>query len=210
MLKKSGTNVSRRQFLAAASSVAVASSVASTKGSSFAQSAPAPAPDHLVTIDIVTTPNKISYWVGNPPKDASSLQVKSGESVMWQAKTHGPSHRLTILFVKNTPFTDTGGGAVYAFEGSETDELKGIGGNIGQVPSYTYKYSVAVFDHATHQTHTDDPKIIVGKGDGAREQLDLALEDLKNTDAKLSGKPNEQKQLKSIERELEHLIDELK
>ena len=209
MLRKSSANVNRRQFLAAASSAAVASSFASAKGSGLAETPPPPSPDHLVTVDI-TTPKKVLYWVGNPPQDASSLQVKSGESVMWQAKTHGASHRLTVLFVKNTPFTDTSSEAVYAFEGSETDEPNGIGGKIGQVPAYTYKYSVAVFDRVTNKTHTDDPKIIVGKGGDAKEEMGLALDDLRTADAKLSDKPKQQKQLESIERELEHLIDELK
>jgi hypothetical protein len=211
------SNVSRRRFLAVAGTVAAASSFAVGRD---ANSAPAPlpppppplVPDHLVTIDITTvaTTNKISYWVGTPAQDASNLPVKEGESIMWQAKTVGVSHRLAVLFRKKTPFADKNG-PVYAFEGSEADEANGIGGNIGQVGSHSYKYCVAVFDDATKKTYTDDPKIIVGTGHlDAEAEIDLAQDDLKEAYAELSSKPKLQKKILSIERKLERIVDELK
>jgi len=210
------SNVSRRRFLAVAGTMAAASSFAVGREVNSALAPPPPPPprpDHLITIDITTvaTTAKISYWVGTPPQDASNLHVKEGESVMWQAKTGGVSHRLTVLFRKNkTPFADKNG-PVYAFEGSEANEAIGIGGNIGQVGSHSYKYCVAVFDDATKKTYTDDPKIIVGTGHlDAEAEIGLARDDLKEAYAELSSKPKLQKKILSIERKLERIVDELK
>jgi len=207
--KPEASNVSRRQFLAVAGSVAAANSFAVGKDSGSAQALPpAPSPaDPLVTIDITTAP--ISYSVSG--HNAYRLKVKAGDSVKWQAKTTSAKHRVTILFLKDTPFSDGSKKPLYAFHGSEVDESgSGIGGTIDDDASGTYEYYVAVFDDKTNLTYTDDPKIIVGSGNDAAAEITLALDDLKRADAQLSSKPKLQKQIESIEHELEHLIDELK
>jgi hypothetical protein len=68
---------------------------------------------------------------------------------------------------------------------------------------------VAVFDDATDEAYSDDPKIIVGTGlEAAREELASELDDVKEAGAALSGRQREQ--AKSIENQLEHLIADLK
>jgi hypothetical protein len=161
--KPEPSNVSRRQFLAVAGSVAAASSFAVGKDAGSAQPLPAtqtPA-NPVVTIDITKAP--ISYSASG--HNAYRLKAKNRDIVKWQAITSSTDHRVTILFLKDTPFSDGNKKPVYAFHGSQDDEKKkGIGGTIDDDASGTYEYSVAVFDDKTNLTYTDDPKIIVGTG----------------------------------------------
>jgi plastocyanin len=207
--KPEASNVSRRQFLAVAGSVAAASSFAVGKDSGSAQPLPpAPTPaDPLVTIDITAAP--ISYSASG--HNAYRLKAKNGDIVKWQAKTSSTKHRVTILFLKDTPFSDGSKKPLYAFHGSEADEAgNGIGGTIDDDASGTYEYYVAVFDDKTNLTYTDDPKIIVGSGNDAGAEISLAVDDLKRAGAQLSSKPKLQKKIESIEDELVRLGGELK
>jgi plastocyanin len=196
------SNVSRRQFLAVASSVAAVSSLAVAKASSLEPPSPE---DPSVVIDITTSP--ISYSVAG--HHAYRLNADPGDRVTWTAKTTGPKHHLAILFLKETPLVDASNRPMYAVHGSEIDEAgSGIGGTIDNDALGTYEYYVAVFDNATNLTYTDDPKIIVGTGN-AEAQINLARGDLKRAEAQLSSKPKQQKQIESIEHELEHLVNDL-
>jgi hypothetical protein len=201
------SNVSRRQFLVLAGSVAAASSFAFGKDTNSALP-PAPVPVATYPVAINTATKPLSYTT---PKlsDASILRVKAGETVAWVANPT-TQYRVAILFFPNTPFTDSHGNRVYAFEGPDSDAANGkIGGTIAG-PDGTYPYCVAVFDDANVRTYTDDPKIIVGNGDEARAEIASALADLKDADAKLSNRPQVRKQIEAIEHKLERLVDELK
>lgn len=199
------SNVSRRQFLAVASSVAAVSSLAIAKASSLAPPPPDDPSVYPVIIDVTTNP--ISYSVAG--HHAYRLNPDRGDRVTWTAKTTGPKHHLAILFLKETPLVDANNRLLYAVHGSEIEEAGGgIGGTIDNDASGTYEYYVAVFDNATNLTYTDDPKIIVGTGN-AEAEITLALGDLKRAEAKLSSKPKQQKQIESIEHELEHLVNDL-
>jgi hypothetical protein len=100
---------------------------------------------------------------------------------------------------------------VGAVDSSEQDEgtLK-VGGKIGGgANGHSFRYAVAVFDDATNETYSDDPKIIVGTGlEAGREELASAFDEVKEAEAALSGRQREQ--AKSIENQLEHLIADLK
>ena len=80
---------------------------------------------------------------------------------------------------------------------------------MGGAKGRSFRYAVAVFDDATNETYSDDPKIIVGTGlVDAKEELASALEEVKEAEVALSGRQREQ--AKSIENQLEHLIADLK
>jgi hypothetical protein len=162
---------------------------------------------HPVTINTATKP--LSYTT---PKltDATILHVKADETVAWVVASPTTQYRVAILFFPNTPFKDSLGNPVYAFEGPDSDAANGkIGGKITGSDA-TYPYCVAVFDDKNVRTYTDDPKIIVGNGDDARAEIASALADLKDADAKLSSRPRVRKQIEAIEHKLEHLVNELK
>jgi plastocyanin len=201
------SSVNRREFLALASSAAAAGALSVGKPSGLVPSPLPPPTPYSVTIDITTSP--ISYSVGG--HHAYRLKVNAGDSVTWKAKTNGSTHHLAILFLKETPLSDASNQPLYAVHGSEVEETgSGIGGTIDSDASGTYEYYVAVFDGVTKKTYTDDPKIIVGTGNlEAEAELALALDDLKTAGTKLSSKPKQRQQLESIERELEHLMNEL-
>jgi hypothetical protein len=202
--------VSRRRFLAAAGTVTAASSLTGT-ASAMAQPVPQPPVrvDHPVTIH-PTPNNNLSYTEG--ANGADPLTVDPNKSVTWQVNTPGKKYHVTILFEnKRTPFVGPNGKPVHAFHGTEQDEgTLTVGGMIGPTTG-TYRYAVAVFDDVTKETYSDDPKIIVGTGfDEARDALTAALEEVKEADVALSGRPKQQEQAKSIEHQLENLIGELK
>jgi|ERR1700722_322275 hypothetical protein len=208
--KSESSNVNRRHFLLAAGSVVATRSFAAGKDVSSAL-APPPLPmaaDYLVTIDI--THPKVTY--STPAQnDASVLKkVKPNETFTWAVKTpSNGQYRVTILFLKTTPFDDGHGHKIFAFQGDAAHG--GAGGTIAaSVTNATYKYYVAVFDDDTGLTTTDDPKIIVGDGDSAEAEVALALDDLKDAYASLSSKPKVQRQIESVEHKLEHVIDEVK
>jgi hypothetical protein len=200
MSKNLGTSkTDRRQFLAVAGSAVVASSLAVGKdsGASSSDSFPSTPVTYHVTID-TTTPD-ISYRVGNPPQDASSLWVKAGDGVAWQAKTTGstPKNSGALLFVTRTPLVDVSGKPVYFLPWSQTGE---VGGTISKTASGCYKYYVAVLDEATGTPYTDDPKIIVGKPlQNTRERLIEAECDLSEAKARIEA----------VQKELGVLIDTL-
>lgn len=204
------SNVSRRQFLAVAGSVAAASSFAAGKDVSVAlPPSPPPSVDYPVTINTTTKP--ITYTTPTL-SDASTLRVKLGQTVTWKVITAGKHYHVTIMFL-TTPLVDASNRPMWAVYGSEADEgSMVIGGTIGQNTSDdTYEYYVRVVDDATKTVYTDDPRIIVGNGDAdARTEIALALRELRNADAKLSSKPKVQERIKPIEHKLEHLINELK
>lgn len=208
--KSESSNVSRRHFLAVVGSVAAASPFALGKSVSSAQPPPASSPvDYPITIDI-TTPNTFKYSTPTQ-SDASVLKnVTANQTFTWAVKTpKAGNYRVTIFFLKKTPFADVNKKPVFAFEGDSGHG--GVGGKISGSPSIgTYKYYVAVFDDESGLTCTDDPKIIVGDGDDARTEIALALGDLKDADAKLTSRPKLQRQIEYVEHKLEHLIDDLK
>ena len=214
MNEQSATSkVNRRRFLAAAGTVTAAGSLGLGTASAIAQPVPQPPvnADHPVTIYVASN-NNLSYKQGANSGDP--LTVNPNQTVAWKVITPGKKYHVTIIFKsKKSPFVDPSGNSVYAVHGSEQDEgsLK-IGGKIGQgAQGHSYKYSVAVFDDVTGDTYSDDPKIIVGNGfDDARESLASALDEVKEADVALSGRPKQQEKAKSIEHQLENLIGELK
>ena len=213
------SNVSRRQFLAAAGSVAAASSFALGKDSGSAQSTPSPPPIpppvvHNVTIDVTKKP--ISYSVGNPAANAYHLQVNPNEVVTWTAVTSSPNpkHCVAIFFQKETPLADTNIRPVRTLLWSERDETpNGPPVTIDPDASGIYEYSVAVLDEGTQTTYTDDPRIIVGTGNfEARTTITSALDELRKAAevAERKREPELGKQIESVEKKLERAIDELK
>jgi len=196
-------NVTRRRFLAVAGGVVATSSLVPSKDSTLfaATLPPTPVADYPVTID-VSDPSNIKY--STPAKgDASTLdKVTMGQTFTWTVKPLSKFH-LAILFPK-TPFS------LHGFMGSQDDASQGkIGGKITATVG-AYKYWVVVHDGATGKTYTHDPKIIVGRGFDAEEEIDFALDDLKVADEKLSRQPELQERIRTVENELKQIVRQLK
>jgi hypothetical protein len=199
------SNVSRRRFLAVAGTVAAASSFAAGGDASsgpapFPFLSPPPRATYPVTIDVSDSSN-FKYSTPTQP-DASTLRdVKPGQTFTWVV-ANVSNYYLAILF-PITPF------AVHAFIGSQDDAIQGkIGGAITATDG-DYKYWVVVHNYATGKSHTNDPKIIVGKGFDAEHEIHLALGDLNMANEKLSRKPELQEGIKRVENELKEIIRQL-
>jgi hypothetical protein len=163
-------NVSRRQFLAAAATIAAASSFAVGKDSDSAQTTGPMAPvDYVVTVVVVDKkPNKYRARDGDGPVTLDSnngLQVSRNDTVAWEVENASRKYHLTIGFLKTptTPLVDENGDSLYAVSGTEADQgTKKLWGRIGpSTPKGTYRYYVRADD--TNGPHPDDPTIIVGK-----------------------------------------------
>ena len=196
-------NVTRRRFLGVAGSVAATSSLVLGDDSTLFAAPPSPTPvaNYPVTID-VSNPSNIKY--STPAQgDASTVdKVTTGQTFTWTVKPLSKFH-LAILFPK-TPFS------VHGFMGSQNDASQGkIGGKITASVG-CYKYWVVVHDDATGKTYIHDPKIIVGRGFDAVDEIDFALDDLKVADDKLSKKPKLQERIHAVEKELKDIIRQLK
>jgi plastocyanin len=152
------SNLTRRRFLAVASTAAAASSM--SVGTELGSSQSTPVQVHyVVTIDVRS--GSFSYTV-SPKGDPHNLEVNRGDEVKWLVKTSGPKHRGAALFIKTTPFIDAHGNPVRPFHWSDTDETStGYSAGLAQNKG-THEYCVAVFDENTGQLYLDDPKIIVG------------------------------------------------
>lgn len=206
------SNVSRRQFLTVAGTLAATGHLFVGKASSAvpATTARRTKANHVVTIDVTKKP--IAYSTPELP-DASTLPVSATEVVTWKANTPGSKHHLALLFYPDTPFIDKNGDPVFAFHGSENEEGNGIGINASIDPKASgwYDYCVAVWDESKMKTYTDDPTIIIGDGKlsakAARAKLIAAQKELKRV---AQTYPPVSEQIKSIESELQKIIDELK
>ena len=185
------SNVSRRKFLAVASTVAAANSLAVGKDVGLAQtttqSTPVRPVHYLVTITVAD--NSISYSAinkdtGNPVTMLNnSLTVMPGDEVKWTAATPGPNkHRASVRFTTTTPFT------VKDFKWSENQ----TGGGNAQGGPASHYYVVAVFDERTQEVYSDDPKIIVGGASvkaeiiEAESELQAVKEKIESIDALLN------------------------
>ena len=199
------TNVSRRQFLAVAGSIAAASSFVFGKDGSPSQSSTSPAAaGHVVIIKVVN--NTIQYDV-SPPQDPKNLRVNNGDDIKWDVRLPlRPGYRIAILFIGTTPFAGANG---HAFQWSETE---GAGGGYGVGPARyagDHEYCVALYDKGTGALYLDDPKIIVGRGncEDAKEELVKAEGELKKA---ASSDHNLEGRIGSIKKEVRNLIDDLK
>ncbi|MGA2745934.1 MAG: hypothetical protein ABSE44_14655 [Candidatus Sulfotelmatobacter sp.] len=176
-ISSDASNVSRRQFLAVAGSVAAASTLAA--GSDVESGKPSPVPvtaaHYLVTIDV--TQNPIKYTGENTDTSTSvsmpnnTLTVNNGDEVKWQAKTSGthPKYHAGIHFTPNSPF------AVSDIKWSENAPGGGVTKNPG-----SFYYCVGIFDHLNHEIYADDPKIIVGGTPApALQEAEVELSEIK-------------------------------
>lgn len=210
-MNSDASNVSRRQFLAAAGSVAAASSFALGKDSGSAQSPPPPPVVYKVTIDVTKAP--ISYSMTDPNgvvHNAYRLRAETGDKVTWTVKPSKTQYHVSILFLKETPLNDTNGNPTYTVLGSDQTTIPPM--VIDKDASGTYEYYVGVVDDYTKQTYSDDPKIIVGTGNfEARATITSALDELRKTaeDVERKREHELEKQIESVEKKLERAIDEL-
>jgi hypothetical protein len=174
-ISSDASNVSRRQFLAVAGSVAAASTLAA--GSDVESGEPSTvqptAVHYLVTIDVTKSP--ICYTAKNTdtntnvPMPNNSLTVNQYDEVKWQAKTSGthPKYHAGIHFTPTSPFASPD------VKWSESAP----GGGATQTQGNFY-YCVGVFDHLNHEIYADDPKIIVG-GSTPLQQAEVELGEVK-------------------------------
>jgi hypothetical protein len=200
-------NVNRRQFLAAAGTVAAASSFALGQDSDSAQTNhPLTAADYVVTINATNLPT-ISYSAKDGQGNVvhmpnNGLMVSPKDKVRWKVHTRRNHHHLTIGFFNTptTPLVDTSNNPLYSVSGTEADEATNkIGGMIDPNATGTYKYSVRGKDDDEGTPFTDDPTIIVGHL-SAKAMLIEAQGELKQV----------KDQIESIEKQLGAVIDELK
>jgi hypothetical protein len=209
------TNVSRREFLAAAGTVAAASSLPVEKTSRVVP-VPTPAPaDYLVKVDARTKP--FSYLDGGgKPAYHLNVGVAAGSRVAWQATSvHSNKHCVAIIFPKETPLVDTNGRPLYAVLWSEIEESSGpTYYNVDPDAAGHYEYTVVVFDRESGTTQSDDPKMIVGSGSlELAVELKSALSQLIEVRKALSGKSGlgkEASEIESVEHTLEVIIKTLK
>lgn len=197
-------SVSRRQFLAAAGTIATASSFAMGKDSDSAQtttpttcpavtSTTCPAPtsttpvDHVVTIKVNGT-GTLTYCVNDsqgkcvdlvPPN--YDLCVNPRDSVKWAVKGAYGKYTVAIGFFKtpDTPLVDGNADDLYSVYGKNSATQEGI---IASTASGAYCYSVRV--HDKNGWHPDDPRIIIGKSD-ASEMLKEAQDQLSEVKGKI-------------------------
>jgi len=205
--------LSRRNFVVVAGTAAATTVLGCGTVSGTAKSllSPPTAADYAVTIDLLPN-NKLVYKVQGTTADP--LPVNVGKTITWRVNPSGKKYHIAILFKnKKTPLVDLHGTPLNAVHGSDQDEgtLK-VGGTVGPAAQgHRYKYAVAVFDDDTGATYSDDPKIIVGTGsDDAIQELSSALEEVKEAVVALKDRPKPEEKAKSIESQLNKLIDELK
>ncbi|HXX45541.1 MAG TPA: hypothetical protein VEJ38_12490 [Candidatus Acidoferrales bacterium] len=151
-----------------------------------AQSAPTPGTTWVVTVD-VTTPNPIggpevpSYSIatkGLPPNSpppptcgASStaltllgdVPVCPGDTIYWQAKTSNGKGVITVDEVDGV--LHSGSNSPHWFHGNVGDLIGGITSS-SHPQRGGHDYVVAVYDSGLNKVVVDDPKIIVGSGNG--------------------------------------------
>jgi hypothetical protein len=206
MSKKSDeSNVSRRQFLAAAGTVATAGSFAVGTNSDLAQASPNPSTPGPYRVTVVVDSNgNITYTAtdgADKPVLADELETVPGDLVRWKAHIASNKYRLTIMMFFKTPLEDGASFPLYVVSGTEADGAADkIGAKIGAGASGRYKYFVRVVDHGSGKPYLDDPTIIVGRDFSAREIVEQAkgeLADVRQT-------------IKSIEGELGEALDKLK
>jgi len=166
---------------------------------------------HLVTIDTEST--QIEYHDNGSAASAYYLTVGPGETIAWKVHTKDNHTHAAAIFFKNgkTPLVDPhSGGAVYAIAWSDRDAnsvVTKVVGNTGE----EFDYYVIVFDEVTSTLYPDDPKIIIGTGHvPPSEELSQALMNLRRAKAALSNNSDAQKQIDSIQRQLEALLKEVK
>ena len=180
------STVSRRRFLAAAGSMAAASSFAVGKDVGSPQTSPGVVPVHyLVTIHVDVTSGSISYCAQNTdtgqdvPMPNNDLTVNMGDEVKWQADTgpHG-KHRANVRFTKTSPFSKS------EFKWSENQTG---GGRITTLITDTYYYCVGVFDVNRQEIYADDPRIIVGGTFDAKAEIEEARRELREVKEKITS-----------------------
>jgi hypothetical protein len=196
-------SVSRRQFLAAAGTIATASSFSVGKDSDSTQGMPPIIPvDYVITIKVKN--GTISYSAKDVHGHVvtlhnNGLQVNPKDSVKWEIDNDDGKYRVTIGFFKTptTPLVDKNDNPLYSVSGTEADYgTQNIWGRIGSAANKTYNYSVRV--HDAKGSHADDPTIIVGKP-GRSEKLKEAKGELREVRDKIAA----------IEEELGEVIGEL-
>jgi hypothetical protein len=214
------SNVSRREFLTAAGTVAAVTSLPVEKTSSLVPAPVPPAPavpaDYIVKVDAKTKPFSYVDGAGKPAYHLN-VSVAAGSRVAWQATSpHSNKHCVAILFPKETPLVDTTTGRpLYAVLWSEIEESSGpTYYSVDPDASGHYEYTVVVFDRESGATQSDDPKMIVGSGNlELKVELTSVLGELREVQKALSGKPSVEKQageIESVERKLEGIIKTLK
>jgi hypothetical protein len=186
------SNVNRRQFLAAAGSVAAAKSLAVGQDLSLAH-APLSAPV-LYFVIIHVRNGSLSYTV-SPPNDPLNMDVKVNDEIHWKVEfTSHSQFQAAILFRDTTPFVKNDGSALKTFQWSG-----GTAGGTAQTQG-NHEYCVAVFDKRTQSLCLDDPKIIVGGTVDAEATIVEAQVELRDVKGKVE----------SIEKKLRKAIEELK
>jgi hypothetical protein len=176
-------------------------------------SAPPPT-SHTITVDVTKTPILYTdtFSNGGAPKTqpAYRLEVNTNDTIAWKIITSGGMHAAAIVFPNGTPAADANGRSVPLMAWSERD------GGSPQLTiveaAGTYEYEVVVYDETNKTRYIDDPRIIVGNGGIETEwkKISAALGDLREATTELSGMPKQQKQVESIEQELEKKAAELK
>jgi hypothetical protein len=206
------TNVSRREFLAAAGTIAATNSFAVRKITNPDPNSPPPPASYVVTIDATTTP--ISYRFPDSTgvaHNANRMKVNASDKVAWIAKTPSPNHHaVTLFFLKETPLVDATANnkPIYALYWTESQESpSGIGGTIDPDGSGTYECYVAVVDTKTNQIYIDDPKMIVGSGNF--ELMVELSQEVKKLGPVANECPSQSKDIRRIQENLQGIISKL-
>jgi len=133
---------------------------------------------NIITVDATKgDPNKPGYgflYTDQTKTPAHNLYVSASgsDTIQWKVAalngTPGQT-RIVISFPAASPFASPSGtSSILALEGTDTNATSALSVRKGDA---TYEYHVAVFDEVNNKIFTDDPKIIVGTGDGIQQLL---------------------------------------
>jgi hypothetical protein len=95
------------------------------------------------------------------------LEICPNDSVNWQGLSTGQKHEL-IVFVSDKILKDkptSSGNAMTIFAGSDgTATLPGYASTDPKIQSIPHEWYMVLFDKLNGHVHSDDPKIMIGKG----------------------------------------------
>ena len=99
---------------------------------------------------------------GSYPAKPDGLKVCLGDTIQWQGDSPGNQNDLAIT-MPDQILNDDHGNATSSFAASNGATTAGGGMNATAKKKSHYEWFVTLFDHKTGETHSDDPKIIIGQ-----------------------------------------------
>ena len=122
-------------------------------------------PSYTFTAQPIASANGCNYATassGSYPPKPDGLKVCLGDTIQWQGDSPGSMNDLAIT-MPDPILNDDQGSATSTFAASNGATTKGGAMNSSAKNDSKHEWFVTLFDHQTGETHSDDPKIIIGK-----------------------------------------------